>query len=90
VDPDDAERLVDGMERARDLLGLNVEPPSRELQSRVFRAALDQRVGVTWSQRVGEGGRVEAVAIVETKRGTIARPVTSTWEEAWRATGLLD
>jgi hypothetical protein len=62
--PDDAERMVDAMARARELLGFDIEPPSRELQS--------------W------------YAIVETERGTITERVQTTWEDAWRATGLLD
>lgn len=90
MDPRDAEHLVGAMERARELLGLEIEPPSRELQSRVFRAAIDQRASVTWSQRVGEGGRLVGWAIVETERGQISEPVVTSWEDAWRATGLID
>lgn len=90
MDPGDAENLVGAMERARELLGLGIEPPSRELQSRVLRAAIDQRASVTWSQRIGEGGQLVGYAIVETQRGRITEPVVTSWEDAWRATGLLD
>jgi hypothetical protein len=88
--PDDAERMVDAMARARELLGFDIEPPSRELQSRVLWAAVEQRVSVTWKQGIDEDGHVAWYAIVETERGTITERVQTTWEDAWRATGLLD
>lgn len=90
MDPRDAENLIGAMDRARELLGLEIEPPSLELQSRVLRAAVEQRASVTWSQRIGEGGRLVGYAIVETERGQVSEPVMTSWEDAWRATGLLD
>jgi hypothetical protein len=88
--PDDAERLVDAMARARELLGMDIEPPSRELQSRVLCAAVDKRLEVTWKQGVDDEGQIGCWAIVDHPRGRIEERVVTTWEDAWRATGLLD
>jgi hypothetical protein len=90
MDPEEAVQHVDAMARARELLGLEIGPPSRELQSRVLWAAVQHNATVTWKKGVDGDGHVAWYAIVETSRGKIVERVQTTWEDAWRATGLLD
>lgn len=90
MDPDEAVEHVEAMARARELLGLELEAPSQQLQSRVFRAAFEQHASVTWKRGIDDDGRVAYWAIFKTARGEVSERVTTTWEDAWRATGLLD
>jgi hypothetical protein len=78
------------MARARELLGMDIEPPSRELQSRVLWAAVEQRLEVTWKQGVDEDGQSGGTRSSTTRAARSTERVVTTWEDAWRATGLLD
>jgi hypothetical protein len=88
VDPSSARDLIDGMERAREILG-DSDLPSPELQSRVLANAEARGVEARWRRVLGDDGHPLRQAGIRTPRGSVWEDVTTTWEDAFRELGLL-
>ena len=88
MDPDSARDLIDGMERAREILG-DTGLPSPELQSRVVANAEARGVEARWRRILGDDGHPVCQAGIRTARGSVWEDVTTTWEDAYRELGLL-
>lgn len=88
MDPASARDLIDGMERAREILG-DAGLPTPELQSRVAANAESHGWEARWRRVLDDDGHPRAQAGVRTPRGSVWQDVTDTWEDAFRELGLL-
>jgi hypothetical protein len=88
MDPASARDLIDGMERAREILG-EQNGPSPELESRASAAAEQLGVQLETRRVLDDLGFPLWQTGYRHPRGDVWVSVTATWEDAYRELGLL-
>lgn len=89
MDPDSARAHIAGMELAAAIIGDDLGEPSLELQSRVAEAAVERGLQVRVRRVVDDDGFPRWQAGITTARGDLWEDVTTSWEDAFRALGVL-
>lgn len=88
MDPASARNLIEGMERAREIMG-EQNGPSPELESRASAAAAELGVQLEARRVLADDGFPIWQAGYRHPRGDVWVTVTATWEDAYRELGLL-